>query len=180
MIFGKKIKELREEHGLLQRQLSAALEIDTPMYSKIERGERNISLKNIIEIAAEKLSEKPNLGGARSFCSDLSDSELSVLGCNDILLQLDIVNLQRRKNAGSLLCARTVPAWLGGHRYIAFKQEIRTQAAYAVRACACNDRRYHLSAKYMKPACCSRRSADPLNWSYPCYIYDARILRRRT
>lgn len=40
MIFGKKIKELREEHGLLQRQLSAALEIDTPMYSKIERGER--------------------------------------------------------------------------------------------------------------------------------------------
>lgn len=40
MIFGKKIKELREERGLLQRQLSAALEIDTPMYSKIERGER--------------------------------------------------------------------------------------------------------------------------------------------
>ena len=40
MRFGKKIKEHREEHGLLQRQLSAALEIDTPMYSKIERGER--------------------------------------------------------------------------------------------------------------------------------------------
>ena len=40
MIFGKKIKELREERGLVQRQLSAALEIDTPMYSKIERGER--------------------------------------------------------------------------------------------------------------------------------------------
>ena len=40
MIFGKKIKELREEHGLLQRHLCAALEIDTPMYSKIERGER--------------------------------------------------------------------------------------------------------------------------------------------
>ena len=33
MIFGKKIKELREERGLLQRQLSAALEIDTPMYT---------------------------------------------------------------------------------------------------------------------------------------------------
>lgn len=40
MIFGRKIKELREERGLVQRQLSAALEIDTPMYSKIERGER--------------------------------------------------------------------------------------------------------------------------------------------
>ena len=40
MIFGKKIKELREEHGMVQRKLAAALDIDTPMYSKIERGER--------------------------------------------------------------------------------------------------------------------------------------------
>ena len=39
-VFGKKIKELREEHGLFQRHLCVALEIDTPMYSKIERGER--------------------------------------------------------------------------------------------------------------------------------------------
>ena len=40
MIFGKKIRELREERGMVQRQLASALEIDTPMYSKIERGER--------------------------------------------------------------------------------------------------------------------------------------------
>ena len=40
MLFGKKIKELREEHGMVQRKLAAALDIDTPMYSKIERGER--------------------------------------------------------------------------------------------------------------------------------------------
>ena len=40
MIFGKKIKELREEQGMVQRQLAAALEIDTPMFSKIERGAR--------------------------------------------------------------------------------------------------------------------------------------------
>lgn len=39
-VFGKKIKELREENGLFQRHLCVALEIDTPMYSKIERGER--------------------------------------------------------------------------------------------------------------------------------------------
>ena len=44
MIFGKKIKELREERGLLQRQLSAALEIDTPMY---ERGERKAKRSQI-------------------------------------------------------------------------------------------------------------------------------------
>ncbi|MBR1712821.1 MAG: helix-turn-helix transcriptional regulator [Alloprevotella sp.] len=47
MIFGKKIRELRDEQGLLQRQLSAALEIDTPMYSKIERGERKAKRSQI-------------------------------------------------------------------------------------------------------------------------------------
>ena len=47
MIFGKKIKELREKRRLLQRQLSAALEIDTPMYSKIERGERKAKRSQI-------------------------------------------------------------------------------------------------------------------------------------
>ena len=47
MIFGKKIKKIREERGMLQRQLSAALEIDTPMYSKIERGERKAKRSQI-------------------------------------------------------------------------------------------------------------------------------------
>lgn len=47
MIFGKKIKELREERGLYQRHLCAALEIDTPMYSKIERGERKAKRSQI-------------------------------------------------------------------------------------------------------------------------------------
>lgn len=40
MLLGKRIKELREEQGLLQRQLAAILEIDTPMFIKIERGDR--------------------------------------------------------------------------------------------------------------------------------------------
>lgn len=47
MIFGKKIKEIREERRILQRQLSAALEIDTPMYSKIEHGERKAKRSQI-------------------------------------------------------------------------------------------------------------------------------------
>ena len=40
MLFGKKIRELRDEHDVLQRQLAALLEIDTPTFSKIERGDR--------------------------------------------------------------------------------------------------------------------------------------------
>ncbi|MBR1801112.1 MAG: helix-turn-helix transcriptional regulator [Bacteroidaceae bacterium] len=47
MIFGKKIKALREERRMVQRQLAAALEIDTPMFSKIERGERKAKRSQI-------------------------------------------------------------------------------------------------------------------------------------
>ena len=46
-VFGQKIKQLREEHGLFQRHLCVALEIDTPMYSKIERGERKAKRSQI-------------------------------------------------------------------------------------------------------------------------------------
>lgn len=45
------IKKLREEQGLLQRQLAAELEIDTPMYSKLERGERMPKKAQIGQIA---------------------------------------------------------------------------------------------------------------------------------
>ena len=40
MLFGNKIKELRDKNGVLQRQLAAHLEMDTPLFSKIERGAR--------------------------------------------------------------------------------------------------------------------------------------------
>lgn len=51
MFFGKRIRELREEKTLLQRQLAADLEIDTPMYSKIERGERRAKRDQIFKLA---------------------------------------------------------------------------------------------------------------------------------
>ena len=51
MYLGKRIKELREQQGLLQRQLAAELEIDTPMYSKIERGERKAKREQVIKMA---------------------------------------------------------------------------------------------------------------------------------
>lgn len=51
MFLGKRIRELREEKELLQRQLSAELEIDTPMYSKIERGERKAKREQVIKMA---------------------------------------------------------------------------------------------------------------------------------
>ena len=51
MLFGDKIKELREEQGLLQRQLAAFLEIDTPMFSKIERGDRKAKREQVAKLA---------------------------------------------------------------------------------------------------------------------------------
>lgn len=53
MIFGKKIKELREEQGMVQRQLAAVIEVDTPMYSKIERGERKAKREHVLLLAKE-------------------------------------------------------------------------------------------------------------------------------
>ena len=51
MLFANKIRRLREEQQLLQRQLAAALEIDTPMYSKIERGDRPAKRTQVVALA---------------------------------------------------------------------------------------------------------------------------------
>lgn len=51
MLLGERIKELREQHGVLQRQLAALLEIDTPMFSKIERGDRRAKRTQVIQLA---------------------------------------------------------------------------------------------------------------------------------
>ena len=51
MLLGERIKELREQHGVLQRQLAALLEIDTPMFRKIERGDRRAKRTQVIQLA---------------------------------------------------------------------------------------------------------------------------------
>ncbi len=45
--FGERIKELRELSGKLQKQVAHHLEIDTPMLSKIEHGERYAKREHI-------------------------------------------------------------------------------------------------------------------------------------
>jgi len=49
--FGQKVRELRETQKLLLRQVAAHLEVDTALISKIERGERNASKTQAVEIA---------------------------------------------------------------------------------------------------------------------------------
>ena len=59
MLLGKRIKELREEQKLLQRQLATILEIDTPMFSKIERDDRRAKREQVITLAQQfKVDER--------------------------------------------------------------------------------------------------------------------------
>ena len=51
MLLGNKIKSLRDEQEILQRQVAAYLEIDTPMFSKIERGDRRAKRSQVIMLA---------------------------------------------------------------------------------------------------------------------------------
>ena len=47
-----KLKELRLQSNLRQRQLAAVLEIDSGLYSKIERGERPAKRKHVVALAS--------------------------------------------------------------------------------------------------------------------------------
>ena len=51
MLIGERIKELREQQGVMQRQLAAVLEIDTPMFSKIQRDDTRDKLTQVIQLA---------------------------------------------------------------------------------------------------------------------------------
>ena len=62
MLLGNKIRSLRDEQGILQRQVAAYLEIDTPMFSKIERGDRRAKRSQVIQMAKYfKVDEKKML-----------------------------------------------------------------------------------------------------------------------
>ena len=73
MLLGNKIKSLRDEQGILQRQVAAYLEIDTPMFSKIEREEQyTAALKRVEELMLQLPEGTPD--------SDPDMKELTMLG----------------------------------------------------------------------------------------------------
>ena len=50
-IFGNKLRSLREEKQIPQRQLAAVLEIDTATYCKIEKGDRRAKREQVIMLS---------------------------------------------------------------------------------------------------------------------------------
>lgn len=51
MTFGKRLRELREEMGLAQRQIGAEIEVDGAFISKVENGEKRINRKHFTKLA---------------------------------------------------------------------------------------------------------------------------------
>lgn len=58
LLFAEKIHQLRETNKLYQKQVASALAIDTPMYCRIEKGERRAK-RDQIPIIAEVLQADP-------------------------------------------------------------------------------------------------------------------------
>ena len=59
--FGEKIRQLREANRLLQRQVASELEIDNPMLSKIERGDRKAKKEQVLLFAKLFKADKVEL-----------------------------------------------------------------------------------------------------------------------
>ena len=51
MLFQDKLKELRESHNLLQRQVAAGINMDTAVYCKIEKGDRQAREEQVRQLA---------------------------------------------------------------------------------------------------------------------------------
>lgn len=100
MFFGERIKQLREEKGLLQRQLAASLEMDTPMFSKIERGERK-ARREQVQLLAKLLGtseeELLTLWLAGRLYEIIKDEKLALKALSETTTQIQKTNGKRKK-----------------------------------------------------------------------------------
>lgn len=59
--FGDRVRQLREQQNLLLRQVAPLLEIDTPLLSKIERGERTAKKEMVNKLSEILKADKEEL-----------------------------------------------------------------------------------------------------------------------
>ena len=98
-MFGPKIKAMRLEHGLKQRQLAELLETDMPMYSKMELGARRVRREQV-----PKLAELYKVDEKELITLWLADAVYATLKEEDEKLRLDAIDLAKEyfKNDGRL------------------------------------------------------------------------------
>ena len=89
-LFGRKIKEMRLEHGLRQRQLAELLETDMPMYSKMELGARRVRRDMIPKLAELYKVEESDL-----MTLWLADAIYAILKEEDEKLRLNAIDLAK-------------------------------------------------------------------------------------
>ena len=89
-MFGPKIKAMRLEHGLKQRQLAELLETDMPMYSKMELGARRVRRDMI-----PKLAELYKVNEYELMTLWLADGVYAILKEEDEKLRLDAIDLAK-------------------------------------------------------------------------------------
>ena len=96
-IFGNKIKTIREEKQIPQRQLAAALEIDTATYCKIEKGDRRAKREQV-NVLAELLEvdskELIRLWSADKVYNIIAEEEEATLILN--VVAENIINFKRK------------------------------------------------------------------------------------
>ncbi len=80
--FGARLRELRKAARLTQEQLALQSELDRSYVGQVERGERNISLKNIaklaqaLDVAPHELLKFPLCGTSRAVDPDIGNDEV--------------------------------------------------------------------------------------------------------
>ena len=94
-LFGCRIKEMRLEHGLKQRQLAELLETDKPMYSKMELGARRVRRDMI-----SKLAELYQVSEKELMTLWLADGVYATLKEEDEKLRLTAIDLAREYFSG--------------------------------------------------------------------------------
>lgn len=94
MLFADEIRSLREKKKLPQREIAAALSVDIPMYSRIERGERPIKreqIKVLADILNTDESELRKLWLADQVATLLKDDNELI----DDVLNITKINMNR-------------------------------------------------------------------------------------
>lgn len=101
--FGDRIRQLREKQNLLLRQVAPQLEMDTPMLSKIERGERTAKREQVTAMC--KIFKVPEEDLLSLWLADKvydvvknEDVALKALSVTEEEIKLDTAKRKTKKN----------------------------------------------------------------------------------
>lgn len=92
-MLGEKLKELREAKGLVQRQVAAALEVDTAYISKMESNEKPVSRNHL-----KKLSELLGIAEKELFAIWLAGKVYELVKDEEVALHVLSITKEELKN----------------------------------------------------------------------------------